>query len=89
MIRAANDNLKRADGDTLVVPGHGPVGNRARLVEFHDMLVAIRQSVADLKNRGMSLDQIVAARPTAQFDAKWGQFVIDGPFFTRLVYDGL
>ena len=89
MIRAANDNLQRADTNTIVVPGHGPVGNRAQLVEFRDMLVAIRKNVADLKARGMSRDQVIAARPTAAFDEKWGKFVIDGSFFTQLVYDGL
>lgn len=89
MIRAANENVKRAKANTMVVPGHGPVGNRAQLVEFRDMLVAIRKNVAGMKGRGMSREQIIAARPTAQFDAKWGQFVIDGAFFTRLVYDGL
>ena len=89
MIRAANANIARADADTIVVAGHGPVGNRAQLIEFRDMLVAIRKNVADLKNKGMSRDQVVAARPTAAFDAKWGGFVLDGAFFTRIVYDGL
>lgn len=89
MIRAANDNLRRANADTLVVPGHGPIGNRAQLVEFRDMLVAVRKNVADLKARGMSRDQVIAAQPTAAYDAKWGKFVIDGSFFTQLVYDGL
>jgi hypothetical protein len=37
----------------------------------------------------MSRDQVIAARPTAAFDEKWGKFVIDGSFFTQLVYDGL
>lgn len=89
MIRAADDNIKRADTNTIVVPGHGPIGNRAQLVEFRDMLVAVRKNVADLKAKGLSREQVIAARPTAAFDEMWGQFVIDGAFFAKLVFDGL
>jgi hypothetical protein len=57
------------------------------LTEYRDMLVAIRDNVAKLKRR--SLDDTIAAKPTATFDAKWGQFVITPDFFTRLVYHGV
>ena len=71
----------------MIVPGHGaPVSNKAELQAFRDMLVGVRQQVATLKRQGRSLAETVAARPTAAYDAKWGQFVIDGAFFTRLVY---
>jgi hypothetical protein len=53
------------------------------------MLVAIRDNVAKLKQQGRSLDETIAARPTASFDAKWGQFVITPALFTRLVYQGV
>ena len=67
---------------------HGaPVSNRAELKEFRDMLVAIRENVRALKKQGRSRDETVAAKPTAAFDAKWGNFVIDPGFFTRLVYE--
>ena len=89
MIRAAEANVANTNDGTIVIPGHGPIGNQSQLIEFRDMLVAIRQKVADLKKHGKSLDEAVAAKPTADFDAKWGQFVIDGNFFTRLVYVGV
>ena len=73
----------------IVVPGHGPIGNRQQLVEYRDMLVAIRGNVATLKGQGLSRDDVVKAKPSADFDAKWGAYVLDGAFFTRLVYDGL
>jgi hypothetical protein len=44
---------------------------------------------AKLKKQGSSRDETVAAKPTAAFDAKWGQFVIDPGYFTRLVYEGV
>ena len=50
--RAADANIKRAGAKTVVVSGHGPVCNRAQLIEFRDMLVAIRKNVAELKAQG-------------------------------------
>lgn len=89
MIRWVNGALVRVTDKTIIVPGHGPVGNRAQLIEFRDMLVAIRQNVAHLKKQGKSLDEVIAAKPTAAYDAKWGGYVIDPAFFTRIVYAGL
>jgi glyoxylase-like metal-dependent hydrolase (beta-lactamase superfamily II) len=89
MIRAANVNIALATDHTIVVGGHGPVGNRAQLIEFRDMLAGIRKNVAQLKGQGKSLEQTIAAKPTARWDAKWGNFVIDPAFFTRLVYRGV
>lgn len=90
MIRAADANLAKATEKTIVISGHGaPVCNRADLKEYRDMLVAIRENVAKLKKRERSLDAVVAAKPTAAFDAKWGQFIITPAFFTKLVYEGV
>jgi glyoxylase-like metal-dependent hydrolase (beta-lactamase superfamily II) len=89
MIRLTNTYLNSVTDNTIIVPGHGPVGNRAQLIEFRDMLVAIRANVAHLKKQGQSLDDIIAAKPTAAYDAKWGGYVIDPAFFTRLVYAGV
>lgn len=88
-IRWADLAVARTTARTIVVPGHGPVGGRAELVAFRDMLVAVRRNVAALKRQGKSLDEIVAAKPTAAFDARWGNFVFNGEQFTRMVYAGL
>ncbi|MEK1887277.1 MAG: MBL fold metallo-hydrolase [Phyllobacterium sp.] len=89
MIAASEANLSASTDKTIIIPGHGnPVSNRTELQEFRDMLVAIRENVAALKRAGRSMDEAVAAKPTAAFDAKWGNFVIDPGFFTRLVYEG-
>jgi glyoxylase-like metal-dependent hydrolase (beta-lactamase superfamily II) len=81
--------IARTTDKTIVVPGHGPVGTRADLIAFHDMLVDVRNKVAALKKQGKTLDEVIAAKPTAAYDAKWGHFVIDADHFTRLVYEGL
>ena len=90
MIRAADKNLATTTDQTIIVPGHGhPVSNRSELRASRDMLVAIRENVAKLKGQGRTLDETLAAKPTAAFDAKWGQYVIDPSLFTRLVYEGV
>ncbi|SEO18740.1 MBL fold metallo-hydrolase [Bradyrhizobium sp. OK095] len=90
MISASDANLAVAKSDTIIIPGHGkPVSNKAELQGFRDMLVAIRDNVGNLKKQGKTRDEAVAAKPTAAFDAKFGQFVIDPGFFTRLVYEGV
>jgi len=89
MIRATELNIARTTDNTLIIPGHGPVARRSDLEEFRDMLVAIRRNVAALKKQGKTLEEVIAMKPTAAFDAKWGQFVIDPKFFTRLVYRGV
>ena len=89
-IRAADANLEVTTDRTIIIPGHGqPVSSRAELKDFRDMLFAIRGNVAALRKQGHSLDAIVAAKPTAAFDDKWGRFVIDPALFTRLVYQGV
>ena len=88
-ILAAQRNVDAVTADTIVVPGHGPIGNRADLIEFRDMLMAIQEKVAGLKRQGMNVFEVIAAKPTAAFDAKWGQFLITPSAFTGLVYEGV
>jgi glyoxylase-like metal-dependent hydrolase (beta-lactamase superfamily II) len=90
MITATEANLAAATDRTIVIPGHGsPVSSKAELLAYRDMLVSIHDNVARLKQAGRSLEETIAAKPTAAFDAKWGQFVITPAFFTRLVYQGV
>jgi glyoxylase-like metal-dependent hydrolase (beta-lactamase superfamily II) len=89
-IRAADAVLAAVSDTTVIIPGHGqPVSNRSQLQEFRDMLADIRDYVAALKQQGKSLEDIVAARPTAAYDAKWGNFVISPTLFTGLVWEGV
>jgi glyoxylase-like metal-dependent hydrolase (beta-lactamase superfamily II) len=89
MIRAAEANVARVTDKTVVIPGHGPIGNKSQLIEYRDVLAAIRNRVAALKREGKSLNEILAAKPTAAYDAKWGGFFTSGEVFTGLVYKGV
>jgi hypothetical protein len=90
MIAASDANLAATTNETIIIPGHGQaVSDKSELKEFRDMLVAIRENVAALKRLGRTRDETIAAKPTAAFDAKWGNFVVDPGYFTRLVYEGV
>ena len=89
MIKAAETNLAMVTDKTIVVPGHGPIAGKAEMTQYRDMLAAIRERVSALKEAGKSLDEVVAAKPTAAYDAKWGGLFINGEFFTKLVYKGV
>jgi hypothetical protein len=82
-------NVGRVTDKKIVIPGHGPVGNKSQLIGFRNMLVSVREKVSALKKEGKSRDEVVAAKPTADYDAKWGGFVIDGKKFIGLVYQGV
>ncbi len=90
LIRAAEANIARVTDKTIIIPGHGPIANKSNLIEFRDMLRAIREKVSAFKKQGLSLAEVTAAKPTAAYDAgKWGRFFIDGSTFTSLVYAGV
>jgi len=85
-IEATNTMLEFVDPDTIIIPGHGPLADRARMIEIRDMLVAARTAVVELLDKGMSLDEILAAKPMAHLEEKWGQGIVKGRLFTRIVY---
>jgi glyoxylase-like metal-dependent hydrolase (beta-lactamase superfamily II) len=88
-IRAVEAGLARGSADTIFIPGHGAVGGRADVARFRDMMLTVRDRVATLKARGRSVAEVVAAKPTAAYDAGWTGGPIGPDFFTRLVYQGV
>ena len=89
MILAADNILPLADNNTKIVPGHGPLGNKADLTKYRDMLVVCRDRVQKLKTAGKSADEIAASQPFADLDATWGKGFFNGDFFVRIVYSAL
>jgi len=73
MIVAADRALALAGEKTRVIPGHGPVGGRAELRAYRDMLVTVRDRLKPLVQAGKTPAEVAAAKPTADLDAKWGQ----------------
>ncbi len=89
MIRGADACLGVADDKTKIVPGHGPLGDKDALQKYRDMMATVATKVERLKSSGQSLDQVVAAKPTADFDAAWGKGSIKPDQFVGLVYSTL
>jgi glyoxylase-like metal-dependent hydrolase (beta-lactamase superfamily II) len=89
MIHACEVNLEKTTDKTIIVPGHGPVGNRAQMKEYLDMLQTITKRVSDLKKEGRSEKDVIAAKPTKSYDEKFNRFVIGPDVFTHLVYQGV
>ena len=59
-------------GGTMVVPGHGRIGDHAEVAYYRDMTFIIRDRIQDMISKGMTLEQIKKARPTRDYDARYG-----------------
>jgi hypothetical protein len=62
----------RAQGGTWVVPGRGRVSDTADVASYRNMVTMMRDRVRDLKSKGMTVEQVKAARPTMDFDGRYG-----------------
>jgi hypothetical protein len=89
MIAAADHTLSIVDTSTRIIPGHGSMTDRQGLQEYRDMLVEAQSRIAKLKQQGKTLDEAVAAKPTADLDPKWGKVGMAPDFFVTLVYTTL
>ena len=89
MIVAADKVLPLADNNTKIVPGHGPLGNKADLTKFRDMLVVARDRVQKLKTAGKSTDEIAASKPLADLDPVWGHGMLSSDLFVQMICSAL
>jgi glyoxylase-like metal-dependent hydrolase (beta-lactamase superfamily II) len=87
VVAAVETVLSRADARTLIVPGHGPVATRAELAAYRDMLVAVGRKVRELAEQGRNLEEVLAAEPTAAFDARYGAGGVSPERFVRLLFE--
>jgi glyoxylase-like metal-dependent hydrolase (beta-lactamase superfamily II) len=83
LISTSERVLAKIDGSTKVIPGHGQVSDKAGLQKYHDMLVGVRAAVTKLVKQKKSLDDVVAAKPTAPWDDVWGKGYMKPDFFTK------
>jgi len=70
------------EGGTMVIPGHGRISDEADVVEYRDMLTIFRDRIQAMMKKGMTLDQIKAARPTLDYDPEFGHST--GPWTTEM-----
>jgi glyoxylase-like metal-dependent hydrolase (beta-lactamase superfamily II) len=88
-IKAADAILALADGETKIIPGHGPLGDRAHLQTYRDMLRTAYERLSRLKVKGMSVDEAVGEKPLADLEERWGKGMFPGEKWISLIYGGL
>jgi glyoxylase-like metal-dependent hydrolase (beta-lactamase superfamily II) len=87
---AATEKVLEIVGDeTRIIPGHGPLSNKAELQEYVEMLVGVRAAIAEQIAMGKSREEVIAAKPTAPWDEKWGQAFLNPETFMGIVYSDL
>jgi glyoxylase-like metal-dependent hydrolase (beta-lactamase superfamily II) len=83
--------LRNQEDGTLVVPGHGRISDEYDVVTYRDMLTVIRDRVKSLIAKGMKLQEVLASKPSADYDARYGAST--GPWttaqFLTAVYESL
>jgi glyoxylase-like metal-dependent hydrolase (beta-lactamase superfamily II) len=89
MIRSLDLLLPLVGPATKVVPGHGPLADRAALLRFRGMLLAVRDRVTKLVTAGRTLEQVMAAKPLADLDRVWGTGFMKPETFLQVVYRDL
>jgi cyclase len=89
MIAATDAYLKLVNDKSRIVPGHGPIADKAALVEYRTMLITARDRMAKLVKGGKSEDEVVAAKLFADLDAKWAPTDLASKNFIRVVYHSL
>jgi glyoxylase-like metal-dependent hydrolase (beta-lactamase superfamily II) len=63
---------KYQEGGTYIIPGHGRLCEEADVVEYRDMVTIIRDRMEDMIKKGMTLQQVKAAKPTLDYDTRYG-----------------
>jgi glyoxylase-like metal-dependent hydrolase (beta-lactamase superfamily II) len=75
------------EGGTMVVPGHGRISDEFDVLEYRDMVTIIRDRIQAMVQKGMTLDQVKAARPTLDYDSRYGATA--GPWTTDLFVEAV
>ncbi len=89
MINAAGEILKVAGRNTKIIPGHGPLSDKAQLAAYRNMLIKVRARLRVAVKNNRTLEQVIAAKPTKDLDAKWGKGFLKPAFFVKIVYSGM
>jgi cyclase len=77
------------EGGTLIVPGHGRIGDESDVSDYRDMVTIVRDRVADMVSRSATLDQVKAAKPTLDYDGVYATPSYTGDMFVEAIYRSL
>jgi glyoxylase-like metal-dependent hydrolase (beta-lactamase superfamily II) len=77
----------RSEGGTLVIPAYGRISDIADVAYYRDMTTVLRDRIQDMVKKGMTLDQVKATKPTADYDGRYG--ATSGPWTTSMFIDAV
>jgi cyclase len=89
VLAAADLVLRLADDDTKIIPGHGPLATKADLEAYREMLATVSARVRQFVRQGRTLEQVIAAKPTAKYDEVWGKGFLPPEKFVAMLYGNL
>ncbi len=88
-IAAVQALLDITDENVKIIPGHGPLATRADLQAYQDMLNVAQASMLDMKKAGKTMEEVIEAKPLADFDAAWGGKLFQTDQWIGLMYPSL
>jgi cyclase len=89
MIKAVDKVLLLADDRTKIIAGHGPLGDKAQLTSYRQMLSTSYERLRKLKAEGKTVQEAIAAKPLADLEASWGDGLFKGDRWIELIYSGV
>ncbi|NKB59879.1 MAG: MBL fold metallo-hydrolase [Alphaproteobacteria bacterium] len=89
VIAAVDKMLALADDNTKIIPGHGPLADKAALVAYRTMLMTAQTRLSSLKSSGKSAADAVAAKPLSDLETTWGKGFLPTDKWITIVYDGV
>jgi cyclase len=89
VLAAVDGVLKTAGDNTKIIPGHGPLGNKADLKAYRDMLAAVSGNIRGQIKAAKTLEQVIASKPTAKYDEVWGTGFLAPEKFVEMLYKSL
>ena len=85
-IAAVDVILGITDASSKIIPGHGPLGDKAQLQAYRDMLANAYTRLLKLKNEGVSVEDAIALDPLKDLEAQWGGGIFTGEKWIEIIY---
>ena len=86
VIRSVEKILDRFDENTKIIPGHGPLAGKKDLERYRDMLTEVYTRILAYKQNGKSVDEVIELKPTADFDAHWGNGFLSPDTWVKIIF---
>ena len=89
MIKAIDKVLALADDNTKIIPGHGPLADKAQLARYRQMLETVYERLKKLKAEGKTAQEAAAAKPLADLEETWGDGLFKSDRWIEIIYSGV